>query len=1478
MGQFYLTKYLFLLLSVYVCYAYSQTHYYIKSLPNDFCPSNTCITLSQFVANSNNHCSSWSGTNISLVFLPGNHSLSGELSLGCANNFSMVKEGQGNETVVIECPSESSRFGISDTIFVSVLGLHFVGCGGNRITQVEQLVIKDCIFKGMEGRGTALVLNEVASVEIFNGSFISNSHGIMFEHPSITQYSSPQHILDYVYLERNPSLTTGGALYVAFSHVSITDSKITQSIAEVGGAIFAHNSSVHITRSTFSHNRASFGGVMVTCDTIIDIDNSIFTGNTAEVVGGVMLTYRDIISISCTKMTNNSAELNVGVIGAYESLFSITQSYFGNNAAKKICGVIGTSSSTFDISATHFINNSASESSVIITFGESLFNITNSQFINNPIRVFVTYNDPTFIITNCGFSNNGMLVINDHSSFSINNCTFTNSSKGVVRINGNSLFNITNSAFTNNRGDFLGGVMFTSGESSLNITGCTFARNGALSGGVFVAGGKSSFKIISSTFTENTVDASGGVISCLGGLFSVYNSSFNFNTANTLGVIYVIQCSMVFVNCTFDHNVGSLFALNSNLTFSGYTKLENGVEPSYKILSQISSQEGGAVTSYQSTVTFSGESSLSNNQARRGGAILAIESTVIMHGELTIANNTATNSSGGGISLYQSYLQIRGNCRVSSNYAVRGGGIHATSSTVSVYQPGTLRFINNIAVNGSGMYLEVNPKLYILKSVPSFNEKLLIFTGNHAEYGGAVYVSDDYNTGACSPNIECFMQTLALYNPTQSIGYQDTMNAHFSGNTATEQGANLFGGLLDRCILSQFSEVYKVHVGIPYMYSGVTYLMYISNIASSSISSLPVRVCFCNREAVPDCSYQPSTVNTEKGETFHVLLAAVDQVNHTVGANISCSLSSSDGGFGEGQQSQPVGRGCTNLTFNVFSPHDSETLILFADGPCDSAVPSISHISIRFLDCACPAGFVKSQSETKCECICDLKLSPYITLCNSTTSSLLRMNTNSWIMYINDTEPPGYLIHPNCPYDYCLPPSSNVSIDLNHPGGVDAQCAHNRRGVLCGACQDNHSLSLGSSRCLHCDSHWLAVHVVILIAAIIAGILLVTAILAFNMTVAVGLINGFIFYANILAVSSAVFFPLSESNFPPAVFVAWLNLDIGLDVCFIGGLDTYTKTWLQLAFPLYIISLVVMIIIVSEYSPKFVTIIGKRDPVATLATLVLLSYTKLLTVVITALSFTNLHYPDGSYETVWLADGNLKYFQGKHIPLVLMALLIIIIGLPFTILLFIWQWLVRAPKWKAFKWTRNTKLNAFIATYHTPYNSKYRYWTGLLLLVRVVLYLTVSVTVSNNPQISLLMTIIMVGGLFLLKGVTGLKVYRKSLAETVDTVLYFNLLALAAFSLYDFKRDIKKQTAVAYISALVTLFLLVSVIFYHVALLVKKDKPAMELNEYPLAPVQPEITCSVIELPKPDQHPPMETNDVEPEVIEYPQLVTPPYQ
>ena len=197
------------------------------------------------------------------------------------------------------------------------------------------------------------------------------------------------------------------------------------------------------------------------------------------------------------------------------------------------------------------------------------------------------------------------------------------------------------------------------------------------------------------------------------------------------------------------------------------------------------------------------------------------------------------------------------------------------------------------------------------------------------------------------------------------------------------------------------------------------------------------------------------------------------------------------------------------------------------------------------------------------------------------------------------------------------------------------------------SCQPDLSLSLGSSHCLLCPSYWPALLITITTAAILAGMALVGLLLVLNMTVAVGTFNGLIFYASILYANRSILLPFRGTNFI-AVFVSWLNLELGIDICYIPGMDSFTKTWLQLAFPAYVMFLVVLVIIISSYSSRFS---NKKNPVATLATLILLSYARFLGISFKTLSVGILEYPDGSSEMLWLPDATVKYLSGKHIPL-----------------------------------------------------------------------------------------------------------------------------------------------------------------------------------------------------------------------------------
>ena len=142
----------------------------------------------------------------------------------------------------------------------------------------------------------------------------------------------------------------------------------------------------------------------------------------------------------------------------------------------------------------------------------------------------------------------------------------------------------------------------------------------------------------------------------------------------------------------------------------------------------------------------------------------------------------------------------------------------------------------------------------------------------------------------------------------------------------------------------------------------------------------------------------------------------------------------------------------------------------------------------------------------------------------------------------------------------------------------DHQCVANRVGILCGQCQSNLSIMLGSNRCGTC-SNW---YLFLLPVFALAGIVLLAVLMFLNLSVSVGTINGLLFYANMVKLNEAFFFP---NGSVPVVsqFISWLNLDLGIEVCLFNGLDGYWNTWLQFAFPAYLFLLMGGIIVGCQF-------------------------------------------------------------------------------------------------------------------------------------------------------------------------------------------------------------------------------------------------------------------------------------------------------
>ena len=279
----------------------------------------------------------------------------------------------------------------------------------------------------------------------------------------------------------------------------------------------------------------------------------------------------------------------------------------------------------------------------------------------------------------------------------------------------------------------------------------------------------------------------------------------------------------------------------------------------------------------------------------------------------------------------------------------------------------------------------------------------------------------------------------------------------------------------------------------------------------------------------------------------------------------------------------------------------------------------------------------------------------------------------------------------------------------------------------------------------------------------------------FNITVSMGTINGLIFYANIVRAKSATFFPNKTANTFLSWFIAWLNLDVGIEICFYDGLDAYMKTWLQFVFPLYIWFLVTVIIISSRYLKRAARLFGV-NAVQVLATLFLLSYAKLLRMTITVFQPTRILDIDNY---IWRYDGNITYLGKRHALLMVVALLFLALFLlPYTLILFSIQWLQVFSHYKPFRWVN--KLKPLFDAYTGPYKDKHRYWTGLLLLMRIGLFIVLSTNTSGDPAINLLAIVMAVIFLFVYLAMFG-GVYKIWLLNLLEYSSLLNLVILIVY-------------------------------------------------------------------------------------------------
>ena len=740
---------------------------------------------------------------------------------------------------------------------------------------------------------------------------------------------------------------------------------------------------------------------------------------------------------------------------------------------------------------------------------------------------------------------------------------------------------------------------------------------------------------------------------------------------------------------------------------------------------------------------------------------------------------------GSALELYDNTI-----LRIEKNNGQLCGGLLLFNSTIAFKGKSRVVFTHNSGIRGGAIALYQKSKFTFHSGYAE-----ILLSENYAKIkGGAMYIQDiDYaeyfiNSHQLNAAFRTSSQLLLLYKRLFGL-YGGNYNFYFKNNSAGQAGNAIYGGF---------------KIGNEFHFNDSAQ----NNV--SLISSDPFQVCVCINSK-HNCNIKNRSVDILPGQSYQLEVVAIGQREGIVPSTVQATFD--DHSLGKLQRIeyiQAVGKKCSTVTYTIEFSSETELIQLTTtELTWMIKIP----FSVKFHRKICNAGFIWNIGKTKC--ICDHHLTDHGIECNIQTLKVKRLNTK-WVSvtyeHLSSNQQPGVIVHDYCPFDYCI--GITQSLSLHYP---NQQCNFNRSGILCGGCKTNYSHVLGTSKCKQCNNHWMLL-IVPLIA--IAGVLLVVSLMLLNLTVSVGTINGLIFYANIVRAKHSTFFSHDAPTSFLSIFIAWLNLDLGIETCFYNGLDAYFITWFQFLFPLYIWLILITIVVVSHFSTRISKLIG-NNAVQVLATLFLLSYTKLLRIIITVFSTAVLVYPDGYHRRVWRYDGNVDYLKGKHVPLFMAALILLIfVSFPFTMVLLCIQCMQRLSNKRVLSWV--AKLQPLFDAYTGPYRIKHRYWTGLLLLTRVCLFLVFSLNTIGNRMINLLATCIAMSCLLAYLSLVG-GVYKLWWLNVIETAFILNLLILSSGSLYQINAG-SSIKPISYTSTSIALGFFIGILIYHVIIKLTKTK------------------------------------------------------
>ena len=688
-------------------------------------------------------------------------------------------------------------------------------------------------------------------------------------------------------------------------------------------------------------------------------------------------------------------------------------------------------------------------------------------------------------------------------------------------------------------------------------------------------------------------------------------------------------------------------------------------------------------------------------------------------------NNLAKSKNGHVLNIIMGHISMS-NCVF---FGSKGTALSLQKSNLNVYN--TITFENNHARRGGALKVCEGSFVFLHKN------SHIIFINNTAQMGGAIFIQ-----GACVDTSPLCVFQPSLPEVVSIVELHEYLQLDFVNNYASTAGDALYGGSLEIChtIATDKNTSSSFRFVDIIKYSQVFNME--NQTGPSWIASDPKRVCFCSINETPQhysCTKLHPVIEVYPGERFNISAVTVGQLNGVTFGSIHSSL------IEETTYHQLVvhdgekySNCCIPLNYTLYT---NETNAIVNLRPAVEDNYGVDNINVAVHILPCPLGFelaMDSNGLYTCKCSTafhrhDTEYLKYYNFlqCHINTQTIyVPKYTSVWMhmgcqasnSHLNKTKNQSIcdvlLLSQYCNY-YCNSSARNVS--LFRP---DEQCIHGRTGILCGACRPGLSRTLGSYyTCDKCSNKSLLWYIS---SVVLSGVLIVFLLTALNLTVTEGAINGLVLYATVLfrIHNNANQSDQHHVSAPLWKFIAWLNLDSGnTHSCAYDGLTGYQYIWLNFGYVFYLLLIQVAIILLSRRFIFFTRLIGK-NVVKVLATLQLLTYSQLMYAIFHTFHFALVYEftsnEQSSIRIVWHYDGNVEFLGLKHIFLFIIAAICLLVTLFLVFCLLFIQCLQKISNLRCLHWVE--RMRPFFEAYTGPCNDNYRFWPGLLYLIRTILY------------------------------------------------------------------------------------------------------------------------------------------------------------